>query len=334
MRHEPTEQWLRDEHAPFTYVEELSWNKFDIPLSRRNQARVAAKNGLLEEVVANYAAAMGQGRQFPAVVAYEGKRGYVLIDGNQRQAAAERAKCPATDVYLVQSDDPRLLDGLTRAANTINGQPPLNEERLEHAKYFHKVYGTPIVEIARSFNISFSQLNAAIRGDETRQRLGTLGVEIPEARGLRDTRSIAATCAKLASIHSDPVLKEAAQLIFEARLSSTLVDELLGLLRQARSEQAQLVQIAQFRTRPDVQDTLSRMLRGKATPRSRPSVQSLILGHLVSLQNLLGRAETLSALGFSTPEARSHFHATLEHMLKRIEALQANEPALPTKMAF
>src|SRR4051812_39000956 len=91
---------LTDKYAvSWEYLENVGANQFDIETSLKNQARFEP---LHEETVEEYAEAMGRGDLFPAVVAIRRRKNgkLVIIDGNHRLAAAQRADVPLS-VYEV-----------------------------------------------------------------------------------------------------------------------------------------------------------------------------------------------------------------------------------------
>jgi hypothetical protein len=204
------ESWLRREGVDFVYHPFIPLEKFDVERSLQNQARL--ERPLIPEVVEEYARALRDGAQFPAVVCYATATGYVLIDRNHRLAAARRVGLAGWDAYEVLTQDKFLLECLTRTANILEGVRATPAERLEQAAYLAATYGAPIRVLAQRFALDEDRLAEYLRERRARERL--------LAQGVSDLRLPGWHLARLNAIENDHVLREAALLAQRAALQA------------------------------------------------------------------------------------------------------------------
>jgi len=239
------EQWLDEHNASYEYDEDFQFSELDTAASHRNQARVVP---LMDDVVLRYAVEMEQGDEFPPLVVYKTKTAtlWTTIDGNQRAAAAEAAGRTGHPAYKLLDPPKRQVELLIRSANKEHGQPQTDEERLLHAAYLVESQKTTQADAARQTGIGVARLGDFLRRRETEQRMARIAVrnweEIPPHLRTR-----------VGSIKSDPVLKEAAQLIVDAGLTGDEADQLVTSVNRMRSERDALDIVKDERGRREVQ---------------------------------------------------------------------------------
>lgn len=174
MRSNSVETWLDREGVAYGYVASLALTGFDDKSSLTNQARIGVT--LMPELVESYAIAMLDGNEFPAVVCYKGSKGYIVIDGNHRIAAAREAGRAAVDAYVVTNSTPLQIRTLTKLANYYNGERPKQEHAILQAVEHVMETGASVMSTPRLFGISKNTLQVAMRDRRARDRLARAGV--------------------------------------------------------------------------------------------------------------------------------------------------------------
>jgi hypothetical protein len=279
-----TEHWLTTEGVSYVYEPAVPVGLVDVEASKRNQARVNAP--LIEDLVERYTMALIDGAEFPALLAYRRDDGrLVLLDGNQRMAAALDAEREAVDAYVVSGLDEMRRTALCWTANTLNGDPGTPLDRMLLAKAFHLRYPLiPRSEVARRFRIQVKKLERELRTDEVGAKLMEFGLD-PEA--FNDTSK-----ERLhAFIASDVQFREASKFIQEANLKGGLLQEFWVDARRARSDAEMLQIIERWRERPDIQE----LMRQKRF--NRPHIpKSKIQQALDKLDSLIRHFERYSDL--------------------------------------
>jgi len=127
------ESWLKQRGARFLRCIEVPLANFDDRASRANQARPTA---LVPETVERYTVAMRAKATFPPVVAYRtaaSSQRFVLIDGNNRIAAARKAGWSTFPTYVLVEPSTELIALLTVEANRAHGEPVPTEWRVRQA---------------------------------------------------------------------------------------------------------------------------------------------------------------------------------------------------------
>lgn len=281
------EHWLTTEGIKWEYLPAVAISDIDVEASKRNQARVNAP--ILEDRVEQYTLAYIDGAEFPPLVAYRADSGrLVLLDGNQRLAAASDAERQMVDCYLVSQLDDMARTALCWTINYLNGDPGTQLDRLLQAKQFHLRYpGLPNKEVARRFRIKEAQLDRELRGDEVNARLHQFGLD-PEAFSATNKDRLHTYIA------DDVRFREAAKLIQEAGLKGGLAAEFWADIRRARTEKDALDVIETWRNREDVQALLrAKRFNRPHIPRSR---MQQLLERLDGIRRFLDRYPDLVSL--------------------------------------
>jgi len=270
------ERWLTNEAVSWEYVPAVAIAEIDIEASKRNQARVNAP--IVDDLVERYTLALIDGNEFPAVIGYRNDAGrVVLLDGNQRCAAAIDAERSMLDVYVCSGLDDMQRTALCWSANGLNGDPGSQLDHILLAKTFHQRYpGIPRNEVARRFHIKPEKFDREIRADEVSARMHEFGLD-------PDTMSQTNKDRLHAYIDNDTQFREAGKFVQEAGLKGTLASEFWADFRRARSEKDALGVIETWRNRKDIAD----LLRRKRF--NRPLIPKSRMQHLIERMNGIHR---------------------------------------------
>jgi hypothetical protein len=225
------ESWLRSRGANFRR-QTLELASIDRDQSRRNQARVS-QGAVDDNIVLQYAEAMNSGDEFPPIVVYETHGRFVIIDGNHRLAGLDLNDATSFQAYVVQDPTEYQVRVLTYEANTTNGLPTPEADRIRQAINLIETDGMPATSAAELLRIPKGKLKAAVDRYRADERFTALGI-----RRL-DKLSLSARI-RLMRIQSDPVLKAAAELALDAALTSEDIQDLVNRINAARSEKEQL----------------------------------------------------------------------------------------------
>lgn len=253
-----TEQRLDIEGAEWHYEPDVPLTRVDREASLKNQARFQSLN---QDHVLEIAMAIEQKQVMPALVGYYNtERRIVLIDGNHRMEAFNLMGIGKSDLYIVDTVYSWLIERLTRAMNTGEGNPPTRDERLSHAVHLVRAVDMPADAAAKTMGLPPSRVRDVLAADEVRERLSRLSFS---------DRLYPSTLTELYRVKLDSVLLEAATLVHEAQLTSEEAAELARRLdKVASSEKAQQGVIAQMRHeyRSRIARTRSGQLRRQILP--------------------------------------------------------------------
>lgn len=314
-----TEHHLREgKHPGWEYQPAIPLGGFDLFASVRNQARLA--QAIIEPLVERYALDMMDGQDFPAVIAYQGQRGLVLMDGNQRLRAAQLSERLAFDCYVVDEPDRQKRTMLIRTANRLNGLGQTDDERLLQAKHYAREFpGVHIKIVAREFGFKHEFLERMLRVDIVNARSAAAGLDLSDlAPTLRD---------QLHAIQSDVVFVASAQLLKEAGLKGALAQEFLADVKKARSEAEVEQVIERWRNRRDIIEMIDARQKGRSRP-ANPQRTRLFL-HLNGLVRVLEQARALADVQLNTPDEVDRLidgMRTAEKHVRRLVNAAGNDP--------
>ena len=206
--------------------------------SAENMARTGLPNPIMDDVVVDYAASMEEGADFPAVVLYESKKKFVIIDGNQRcngfglfMGSKREAKVSA---YVVQADDELAISLITRCFNRINGRGQSREEASLHIAWIVKNNLSSTAEsLAYTIEIPLD--------DVTRVMRQTAIADTLEEHGVKTSKMNATHFNALGTLKNDlPVMIRAAEIVEEYDVSGTETKEIVRDVKSCKSEKARL----------------------------------------------------------------------------------------------
>lgn len=308
MRLAIVENRLRDERVRWEYMEPVPLDQFDLEASRTQQGR---KQIVLPDTIERYTLAMIAGDEFPAVVAYAGRRGYILLDGVQRLHAAKDAERAAFDLYRVDETDTYVLERLRRTLNVTNGVPLTMAELLEHGMYLVRTYNRFANEVAADLRIPVARLRNYMKIQERKARLATV-----TAKGTRWDRLTDTAIDDLGKIQSDRVLREATSLVSEARIATDDVIRLVKDVNEKRSEDEQLAAISEWRARPEIRERARVASRGhKPAPQT---ARMELLRWVRGLAHHLDRHPTIIDLQLTSPEMVMETRQEVDLLVKRL----------------
>ncbi len=292
MRDPRVEQYLNEQAVDYVYVPDLSIENFDLKASLRNQARLS--DTLNKDTVAEYALAMIDGVDFPAVISHRPNGKDVLISGNHRIHAAIEAELKTFDTYRVKTDDPFILDRLTRSANAIEGMRPSRKELVAQAAFLVENRKMTATAAAKEMRVPVEAVRKAVNTARTRRRLAALGQnpELPETH-----------LTALSSITSDRVLKPLTELIAQSRMPAATAESLFKEIQTQPNEEAQLRIVGAWRNRADIKDRIAKHKGGTvAKPTRGADNGTRLLTHFGQLANIVAGAKNLTDLNITSPK--------------------------------
>lgn len=229
MKHPETERVIERfaPNAGYTYEPAIPLDSLNITNVVKQNIR---PNGLDEDKVEQYAEAMKNGDEFPAITVYPTKKGYEVLGGMHRIEAAKRASLPAFDAYVVDlQEDERTVELLQRVLNMYHGSGYSKEERAMHGVRFVQAHGFSVEDAAKIVMVSVSMIKARVEAQEARRRAAEAGVPFIKS----DTGII-----ELARIRNDELFKAAAKIASTARLTTAQIGEMSRQIREQSSEKA------------------------------------------------------------------------------------------------
>jgi hypothetical protein len=242
-------------HVDWAYLHAVDVSEFDVDKSLQNQARFEA---LDEDTVEQYREAVLRGDPFPAVIAYRPRKNgkLLIIDGNHRLVAHERAERPIEVYEVAQGTRPQTVALMTFAFNTRHGRPTSEEERVSQALYLID-NGASIGAAASAVNVPERIVKRAVARANADKRADEVGADRREWDALA-----ASTRSRLLNITTDEGFKDAVHLAFAARLGSEETFELVSLLNSSKSatKQRALVKAESQRYSDRIQDAAGGVL--------------------------------------------------------------------------
>lgn len=323
IRDLPSEQLIRRLGAQWEYLARVPIGMINQTASLQNQARIG--ESVNQQTAQEYAAAMRNGADFPALVAFLLPDGtYVLAGGNHRLAAALAAERPTVDLYVLQVRDQGLRRLITMTLNMTNSVRPKREDSLIQAVTWMNTYGKSATQAAYAWGLPVSAIWDYQRSVATRSRMRKLGfqtISLPKSH-----------ISAIASLTNDHVLKEVVSLDQTFRLSAIDLNQIIADVKANRTEEEQLDVVRRWSQREDLRE---RRLTGGAsakssrrTPISRGRAEMMRLVN--SLDRFVKRQETIGQCGLAVEDDYTHVNATLFAVLDRLEKLNEERNAVPS----
>lgn len=268
------EAWLQGHGVKYAPPLDLPMILIDEKRSRSNQAR---KDPIVAESVDRFAAAIKAGHEFPPIVTYLYGGKLVIIDGNNRQAAARKAGRDTIWGIVISEETPsELIALLTVEANAHHGVTPDANWRLLQA--FHLVsLGFTDIQAAQAAAVTPAQISNARKVREADQRAGRMKIgrfaELP-----------AGSRQLLAGLKDDSVFFQAAKTAVDTAMN---LDEVRSMCREVRtktSEGARVEYIGAL-ARERGLEAAARKVMGRALNRVNSPKQSLVaaIGKLLAV---------------------------------------------------
>jgi hypothetical protein len=181
---------------------------------------------VIEDSVTRYAAAMKAGDTFPPVVGYMSGQKVVLIDGNNRDAAARRASLGSIKAYVLHPETPsETIHLMTVDANAHHGVTPSLTWRLTQANFLVGI-GFTREKACTAAAVTVRQLSdyqSSVRADQRAKALKVGG----DFSKLSNTAKVT-----LGSLQSDPVFMQASRVAVDTSMKA---DEIRDFVREVKS---------------------------------------------------------------------------------------------------
>lgn len=243
MRNPTYEQALNKTGITWRYEEKVPLDDINFAKGIQNQARLLEP--LDTELVNDYAVAMKRGDDFPPVVLSRPGRGkWVPIDGNQRLAARQKVNHAVTDAYIVEVQDPKVIDRLTWTFNNlVNGKRLTKEECLEHAVSYVRKYGVTSKEAALEWGVNETSLRHRLGVERAREVLTQHDIKLTPSVSEEHLRSLKG----LIDLGED-IFCEAFKVVASAGLTTSEADDLYRDIKRARTTEARMEVISKTAT--------------------------------------------------------------------------------------
>lgn len=295
------EDWFKAKGiSTYDYRQGIPVAEFDVAESLDNQARISEP--VDEATVKEYQANMEEGDVFPPVVAYPGPGGLIIVDGNHRLVAAQRAG-KTLPVYVLTGVKPVTLTIMTFEANSpaFHGKPVSHDDRIRHAVWMvrNKV---PAALAARQLGLTAAEVSRAVAlKNADRDADKVLKSEKLKARW---SRLPATTRTRLGSLTDPDVMLAATELTVAAGLPADKVTALCTEVRGVRGERAKLAFLAgkRLELEPQIQAAAGGLVG--AAPR-RPPANSAS-GSLRATLDKVGRLPAPAAVVDDVARAERH----------------------------
>lgn len=220
------EAWLQREKVAYAPPTMIPMIMIDERRSRSNQAR---RDPLVADSVDRYTLAYKANAPFPPIVVYPDGNRLVIVDGNNRHAAAKKAGLSEISGIVIDAKTPSaLIQKLTVAANRGHGKTEPVEWRVRQAIGLIQV-GILMEEAADAAGVSLAQLRNAKAAAEADARARTLKIygfsEIP-----------ATSKQYLNALKDEPIFRQAAILVVGKKMGVEQVMFLCREIKKGKSE--------------------------------------------------------------------------------------------------
>lgn len=261
------ERWLQGREVHYAPPTAIPLDLIDERRSRKNQARQEA---IVTESVERFSAAMRGGDVFPPIVVFAEGGKLIIIDGNNRQAAAKKAGRDTIDGIIIAADTPgELIQLLTVEANARHGVTPDPAWRLHQAVYLTSIghnadTAAAVCGVSPSAISNYKAIQQAERRADALRINGFTALPVSHRLGL-------------ARIKDDPVFYQAAKLVISTGMTQSEVGALLRHFRALASEGARIDYIGSLAKEREVEAAV-RKATGKAAARVSSPKTGLVTG--------------------------------------------------------
>lgn len=234
------EKILEDSGFEYLYIEAAPLEDFDEERSLQNQVRDEPVD---EAVVELYTQALGNGDDFPAVVAapQTGTGGYLIYDGNHRFQSFKKRNRQTIPTYLVTNGNKLSLLALAYRINVRHGKATSEKERLRSAVWLCDA-GESAESAARQLALTAAKVRAEIAKVDAGRRAQDLEID---AR--RWDQVPASARSRLNNVQTDEAFEALAKLTVDAGLASQEVGEAVKQVNGIRSVAKQVEYIGELR---------------------------------------------------------------------------------------
>lgn len=266
MQHPDTERIIERFTGGVTYRYEPTVAIADIHLTDAERQNIRP-GGLDHDKVEQYAQAMSNGDDFPALVLYSLKKGgYDVLGGMHRIEAAKRTKRTDFDAYIVDLDekqDERTIEVLQRTLNMFHGSGYGKEERILHGIRLLGL-GYSVDDTAKMVAVSATTLRSRQDAAAARLRLADLKLKMPTSE---------ISLVELGRIKNDDLFKASVELTNAAKLSADTVKDLSKEVRTKASEREAWTVIRSWQA--NLEDTVKASRGGRIKSPTAPSTRAI-----------------------------------------------------------
>ncbi len=228
------ESWLQNRAVAYAPPTMVPMNLIDVKRSRGNQAR---REAIVPESVDRFSTAMRAGTTFPPIVLYPDQGRLVIIDGNNRHAAASRVGAAEIPGIVIAEDTPsEVIHLLTVEANARHGVTPELAWRVQQAFSLVSM-GWSDHDAAEAAGLSISQLRTARQVTDADQR----------ARAMRISGfgNLNASCKQaLAGLRDEAAFYQLSRIAVDTGMTTEEIREVTRAIKGMPSEAARVSYIA------------------------------------------------------------------------------------------
>lgn len=261
------ESWLQAHQIAYAPPAPIPMSVIDEKRSRANQAR---RDPIVTESLDRFAAAMRAGKAFPPIVTYPTGGKLVIIDGNNRQAAARKAGLDTVVGIVIADDTPsELIQLLTVEANGHHGVTPELSWRIEQAFYLVSLGFTDQVA-ADAAAVTIGQLRNHRAAADADQRARALRIAGFAALSLNARQA-------LGVLKDEAVFFQAAKVVVDTAMTTDEIRELIREVKALNSEGARIEYIGRVAKERGIERATQKAM-GRAVSRVSSPKQSLVAG--------------------------------------------------------
>ncbi len=257
------ENWLQRHGVAYAPATPIPMVLIDEKRSRVNQAR---RDSIVADSVDRFANSLRNGAVFPPIVCFPLGGKLVIVDGNNRQAAARKVGREYVSGIIISEDTPsELIQLLTVEANVSHGVTPDTQWRVAQAfQLINLGYTDQQAADACAVNVTSIRVARAIQDAENRARRLKISqfAEMPQVAK-----------QALGTLKDDPVFYQACKVAFSTGMSTEQIREMARMVKGIPSEGQRIDAIAAIARERGIEAATKRAM-GKVSRRvSSPKTQ-------------------------------------------------------------
>lgn len=232
------ESWLQQHEVQYAPPTMIPLDAIDRRRSQGNQAR---REPIVNDSVERFANSMRSGAPFPPIVCFPFSGKLVVVDGNNRLAAASKLEMEAIFGIVISEHTPsEVISALTVEANAHHGVTPELSWRIEQA--FHLIsLGYSDVAAGEQSNVTPQQIQTTRRLREADDRARDM--KIAGFEGLPTTIR-----GMVGALRDDPVFFAASRCAIRTEMKIEEVRDMLRMLKGYTSESAKIAAISDLQS--------------------------------------------------------------------------------------
>lgn len=268
------EEWLQRKGVQYAPPSLIPMGYIDEKRSRANQAR---RTAIVDDSVDRFAVRMRADESFPPIVTYVSGGKLIIIDGNNRQAAARKAGKDSIFGIVIADDTPsELIQLLTVEANAHHGVTPELAWRLQQAFHLCSL-GFSDTHAAEAAAVTVNDIRKARQIQEADQRARSLKIE--GFQGLPQTMK-----TLLVVLKDEAVFYQAAKTAIDTGMTGEEVRDMVRIVKTLPSEGARIEHIGGVAKERGLEAAMRKAIRREGYRVSSPK-QSLVtaIGKLLAV---------------------------------------------------